>query len=157
MIEHKFLISNLNDLELLAKALAKQIKLNDTITLTGGLGAGKTTFVKFLVNSIANKNIEVTSPTFNILNIYEFEGNEIWHFDLYRLKNKNEIYEIGVDEALEQKLTVIEWPEIIKEFLPRNCLEINIEVKDNDEIRIFLARFGDNWKNRIEEVISEFR
>lgn len=155
MAKVELIISNLNELQSLASKLAKIIKFSDTITLSGELGAGKTTFTQFFLNSMADDNIEVTSPTFNLLQIYQINNCEIWHYDLYRLNDKSEAYELGIEEAFDKKISIIEWPEIIYDLLPLDRLELKIEfMKDSLlERKIIFTTFG-NWQERLGEVIN---
>ena len=103
--------------EELANKILKKIKLGDIVFLYGEIGVGKTTFIRYLINSFQKKNklrlTEVTSPTFNLVNEYDVGSFTIQHFDLYRLKNSLEIKNIGLFENSEQLLTLIEWPEKI--------------------------------------------
>lgn len=100
------------------------------ILLTGNLGAGKTTLVKHHVESLGGKVDEVDSPTFSIVNTYSVLGNEIHHFDLYRLNSLEEIEDIGFMEYIDSGATCfIEWPEKIAEFLPsEQVLNVDITV-----------------------------
>ena len=106
---------------------------HNVITLSGDLGAGKTTLAKYLLKNFDINQEEVTSPTFNILNIYDSKDFQIWHYDLYRLKSSEEVFNLNYEEALEQKLVLIEWPEIIKKYLPRKRIDITIKILDNSE------------------------
>ncbi len=84
------------------------------LLLKGNLGAGKTTFTQFLMKEL-NSSDEVTSPTYSIVNEYETPEGSVFHFDLYRLNDISEVYDIGMDEYLEKgRLSVIEWPEIFE-------------------------------------------
>ena len=93
----------------------------DIIFLMGEMGVGKTTFVRYLINEFQKKNnldlTEVTSPTFNILNEYQIEDINIKHYDLYRLKEFNEINNLGILEDTENSLILIEWPTLLLDNL----------------------------------------
>ena len=114
----KINISKEKDTKLIAERLCKHINLGDFILLTGNLGVGKTTFIKYIINYLQRKNrkkiSEVPSPTFNITNEYQIKKILIKHYDLYRIKNKKELYNLGFQENLKKQITLIEWPEIIK-------------------------------------------
>ena len=101
----------------LAKNFSEIIKKGDIILFHGEIGVGKTTFIRHLINSLQIKNnlnlTEVTSPTFNLVNEYDVGIFTIKHYDLYRLKNSDEIKNIGLLENSKEILTLIEWPEII--------------------------------------------
>ena len=93
----------------------------DIVFLTGEMGVGKTTFVRYLINEFQKKNnldlTEVTSPTFNILNEYQIEDINIKHYDLYRLKEFNEINNLGILEDTKNSLILIEWPTLLLDNL----------------------------------------
>lgn len=108
------------------------------LCLEGSLGSGKTFLAKHIIqNLLNNKNTKVTSPTFGIVNVYTIsDKNAIYHFDLYRIKNIQELEDIGFFEALESGICIIEWPEIARKFL-QNVLNISIKVLNKDE-RLFI-------------------
>ena len=111
-------ISSIRKLEKITNKIKKIISPGDSIFLYGEIGVGKTTFVRFLINSYEKENkikkSEVLSPTFNIVFEYKIKKFKIQHFDLYRLKNFSDIKNIGLFENSENILTIIEWPELIK-------------------------------------------
>jgi tRNA threonylcarbamoyladenosine biosynthesis protein TsaE len=150
MTKLEFKVHNLEETRELAKKVAKLIRIYDVITLQGDLGSGKTTFSKLLINFIAGPHHNVTSPTFNLVHNYTFAQGAIWHFDLYRLKESEEIYELGLDEALEN-ITIIEWPEIINYILPKDRLEIVIKY-DIDGTRTYFLTLCGKWQDRINEI-----
>ena len=115
----------------LGRKLAESSKPGSTFCLTGDLGAGKTTLVRGIARALNIKSV-VQSPTFNIMKVY-FDGDRpLIHIDAYRLADVNT--DIGLDEYIgyETGITVIEWPEFIKDLIPENAIEVNItHVKDN--------------------------
>jgi tRNA threonylcarbamoyladenosine biosynthesis protein TsaE len=115
--------------------LLKQGKLN-VVTFSGDLGAGKTALIKDLLQNFNIPNTEITSPTFNLLNIYDKPDSDdlIWHYDLYRLKSSDEILDLDFEQALEQYLTLIEWPNIINNYLPKNRIEVTIKISEERRI-----------------------
>ena len=106
--------------------------------LKGNLGAGKTTFTQFLLKKLGS-NDEVSSPTYAIVNEYHSPKGKIFHFDLYRMKNIDEVYDIGMEEYLDNAfLCIIEWPEIYEEELadfPHH--EMKIENLGDERVIIF--------------------
>ena len=102
----------------LAKELSEILKKGDVVFLHGEIGVGKTTFVKNLINSLQFnlklKETEVTSPTFNIMNEYNFKSFLIKHYDLYRLKSDTELKDLNLFEKNDKSILFIEWPQIIK-------------------------------------------
>ena len=127
-------ISSIQDLEKISNKIKKKLKPGDVIFLYGEIGVGKTTFARLLINNYEKeKNLkvsEVLSPTFNIVFEYDIKKLTIKHYDLYRLKNDNDIKNIGLFEDLEQTITLIEWPELIKEK-PSNRIDLFFEYSEN--------------------------
>ena len=122
----------LEDSKLYASQVAKQIKNDDTILFYGDLGSGKTFLIKEIVSSLGIKN-EVTSPSFSIINQYEGKCT-IYHIDLYRIKNKNEIINTGLEEILSaEAILFIEWPQIIEDEITWQHYRLNIETNQTDE------------------------
>ena len=114
----KINISKEKDTKLIAERLCKHINLGDFILLTGNLGVGKTTFIKYIINSLQRINrqklSEVPSPTFNITNEYQIKKILIKDYELYRIKNEKELNNLGIQENLKKQITLIEWPEKAK-------------------------------------------
>ena len=131
-------ISSLSDLEKIAKKIQKKIFPGDCIFLYGEIGVGKTTFARLLINNCElenkKKKSEVLSPTFNILFEYHINNLQIKHYDLYRLKDKKDVNNLGVFENSEQCITLIEWPELIDKK-PLNRIDIFFKYSDDMEKR----------------------
>ena len=127
-------ISSIHDLEKISNKIKKKLAPGDVIFLYGEIGVGKTTFARLLINNYEKeKNLkvsEVLSPTFNIVFEYDIKKLTIKHYDLYRLKNGSDIKNIGLFEDLEQTITLIEWPELIKKK-PSNRIDLFFEYSDN--------------------------
>ncbi len=111
-------ISSIRELEKIANKIKKILSPGDSIFLYGEIGVGKTTFTRLLINNYEKENkikkSEVLSPTFNIVFEYKIKEFIIQHFDLYRLKDFKDVKNIGLFENSEKILTIIEWPELIK-------------------------------------------
>ena len=120
-------ISSLKDLHKFTNKISKIILPGDYLFLFGEIGVGKTTFARQLINVFELKNnikkSEVPSPTFNILFEYELKDFIIKHYDLYRLKNEEEIKNLELFEIEEKNITLIEWPELIKNK-PTNRIDL---------------------------------
>ena len=142
-------ISSIRELEKIANKIKKKLSPGDVVFLYGEIGVGKTTFARLLINSFENekklKKSEVLSPTFNIVFEYEMKEFTINHFDLYRLKNDNDIKNIGLYENLEQSITLIEWPELIKNK-PQNRLDLFFEYKDDYNERSLIIKTNGRLK-----------
>lgn len=131
--------------ENIAKAFSKELKAGDVICLNGDLGTGKTAFSKGLVKALGFQE-PISSPTFTVVNIYEGARLPIYHFDVYRIDDYEEMYEIGYEEYIfGGGISLIEWSEKISEILPENRYEITIEKdfeKHEDYRRITIERIG---------------
>jgi tRNA threonylcarbamoyladenosine biosynthesis protein TsaE len=123
----------------IAKEVSKMVVKSTIVTLIGELGVGKTFFASCLINELLKKEglptATVTSPTFNIVKIYDLSQFSIYHFDLYRLKKPEEIYELNIEEAFKN-VSIIEWPELIEDILPKDVIKITISLQN--EIRNLL-------------------
>jgi tRNA threonylcarbamoyl adenosine modification protein YjeE len=126
-------ICNQSQLQNLASTIAKQAKVGDVFGLKGTLGAGKSFFAAAFINSLLEKKAAILSPTFNLLYSYQTPKGSVHHFDLYRLKNADELENIGFFDCLKNGICLIEWPEIAEKFLIRNYTEIKIEIKNEEE------------------------
>ena len=135
MKHYKFVSNNEFDTKNFAKKLASKLQPQDVIVLTGELGSGKTKFTEGFLSYFGLGN-EISSPTFTIVNEYKKENINIYHFDVYRLEDSSEFYEIGGEEYFENGICLIEWGELIEDALPKNYIHITF-AKDNqnDNIR----------------------
>ena len=126
------------DTILLGKKVGALVQPNDIIALTGDLGAGKTTFVKGIAEGLGIQDY-VTSPTFVIINVHK--GNLVLnHIDLYRLEDKNEIEDLGIDEYFKSGgVSIIEWAERLGDLLPKYSERIGIEVVSENERKICVS------------------
>ena len=142
-------ISSIRELGKIADKIKKILLPGDVVFLHGEIGVGKTTFARLLINGFENekklKKSEILSPTFNIVFEYEIKEFTIKHFDLYRLKNDNDIKNIGLYENLEQSITLIEWPELIKNK-PQNRLDLFFEYKEDYSERSLIIKTNGRLK-----------
>ena len=145
--EFKINLVNLRETEKLAKKIAKRIEPRSFISLRGKLGVGKTTLASLIINNLSKKKIRVLSPTFSLVNIYDLKNIKVWHYDLFRLSNKKEIFELDFELALLD-CVIVEWPEIITEYLPHKRIDIHL---DEDESLLRYATVRRINKNKICE------
>lgn len=143
-------LKTLEDTQIFSKKISKIIKSGDIIFLYGEIGTGKTTFVRFFVNYLEDKNrfknSEVLSPTFNIVYDYDIKNLKILHYDLYRLKNYKDIFQLGIFETSKNHIKIIEWPELI-EPKPKDRIDILFKYSKFEESRqIEIVGFG-KWKD----------
>jgi tRNA threonylcarbamoyl adenosine modification protein YjeE len=134
----KIILSSEKKTEELANKLLKKFKLGDIVFLYGEIGVGKTTFVRYLINGYQKENniklTEVTSPTFNIINEYEINQTKINHYDLFRIKSVEETKNLGLFDNLSNSITLVEWPQIIKEK-PKNLIEFDFKYENDHQQR----------------------
>ncbi|QFG53610.1 tRNA (adenosine(37)-N6)-threonylcarbamoyltransferase complex ATPase subunit type 1 TsaE [Chryseobacterium sp.] len=130
-------VNNLEEWQQVAEKVSQLLEHN-ILLLKGNLGAGKTTFTKFLLKTLGSTD-EVSSPTYAIVNEYTAPQGSIFHFDLYRMKSVDEVYDIGMDEYLDRAwLCIVEWPEIYaSEFNGLPYHEMLIENSDTGRKVIF--------------------
>lgn len=138
MITGEFISAGAEETKQFAQRFAKELKSGDVICLNGDLGAGKTAFVQGLAKGLGIDDY-ITSPTFTIVNEY-FGDLPLYHFDVYRISESDEMYEIGYDEYITgDGICVIEWSEIISDILPpkRYDIEIKRDYDKGENYRIF--------------------
>ena len=139
MNNFKLVSNNEADTMNIAKKLANNLKKGDVVVLTGELGSGKTKFVEGFLSYFGLEN-EISSPTFTIVNEYKNNVSNIFHFDVYRLSDVSEFYEIGGDEYFNKGICLIEWGELIKDALPKNYIHLFFEkdIDDDNKRRILI-------------------
>ena len=164
MLADPFIMLHAFDLELLdlgeiAKIFAENTENSDLLLLSGKVGSGKTEFARLIIKANAKKeNIdieEVSSPTFSLIQSYEFKKCKISHIDLYRVKSELELFELGIPDVFDNQITIIEWPEILeKESLARYVSIKILETKKLKEYRdVKVAFFGDGWDDLIGALL----
>ena len=121
------LVTLANEAETMALGakLIAQLSVGQIVCLTGGLGAGKTTLVRGMIQSVLGP-IDVPSPTYTLVQTYEMPDFELWHCDMYRLERPDDGYELGLMDAFEETVCLIEWPDKLGTLIPENTLGIDI-------------------------------
>ncbi|MCI5545047.1 MAG: tRNA (adenosine(37)-N6)-threonylcarbamoyltransferase complex ATPase subunit type 1 TsaE [Azospirillum sp.] len=122
----EFICANESETIKLGQKLADFAQCGDTFALYGTLGMGKSVLARAFVQKLTNAT-EVPSPTFTLVQCYEAADFDIYHFDLYRIKSPEEVFELGMEEAVYQGVCLIEWPEKMGAYLPKNIFKIEIE------------------------------
>ncbi len=143
-------LKSLEDTRNFSKNISKIIRTGDIIFLYGEIGVGKTTFVRFFINYLENKNgiknSDVLSPTFNIVYDYNIENIKILHYDLYRLRKYKDISQLGMFETSNDGIKIVEWPELIKPK-PKDRIDIEFQYsKLIDSRKVKIIGFG-KWKD----------
>ena len=136
----------------LAKAVAAVIRPQDCVTLSGTLGAGKTTFMRYFLQALGHEGA-VLSPSFMILQSYDLAIGSVHHVDAYRIEDSSECEELGLGELLAHDIVCIEWPEICADWLPKDAININID-SINEHRRVKIAAFG--REDELERVTQNF-
>ena len=161
-------LPDLNATQALAEEVVTLSSSGDVITLGGDLGCGKTTFARAFIRVLAvrhgegDRDEEVPSPTFTLVQIYERRPAPVWHFDLYRVKKPGDAYELGIEEAFEDAISLIEWPEKLGRLLPAERLDLGLEFSGetspvgnelNGPRMATLTGYG-KWVTRLEELAT---
>ena len=143
-------LKSLEDTKKFSSYISNIIKAGDIIFLYGEIGVGKTTFVRFVINSIERKkkikNSDILSPTFNIVYDYDIGGIKILHYDLYRVKNNKDISQLGIFVSSKDCIKIVEWPEFI-ENKPNDRIDILFKYsKLMNSRKVKISGFG-KWKD----------
>ena len=143
------IVKSLEHLNSLSQKVAEKISKNDCIFLIGEIGIGKTTFARYLINYLQEKNgekiTEVLSPTFNLLYEYDLKGIKIMHYDLYRIRDEKELKQLGIFLDNQDTIKIIEWPQLINIPLS-DKLEIHLDYVKNEKERDIKFIGSSKWK-----------
>jgi tRNA threonylcarbamoyladenosine biosynthesis protein TsaE len=137
-----------------AARISELAEVGDVIALKGDLGCGKTSFARSFIRARGGAE-EVPSPTFTLVQIYELTPAAIWHFDLYRIKSSEEAWELGIEDAFSEGISLIEWPERLGPLLPRRRLEIEFLFGDRPDERRALINAGESWRQRLAGISAD--
>ena len=143
------IVKSLEHLNSLSQKVAEKLSKNDCIFLIGEIGVGKTTFARYLINYLQEKNgekiTEVLSPTFNLLYEYDLKGIKIMHYDLYRIRDEKELKQLGIFLDKQDTIKIIEWPQLINIPLS-DKLEIHLDYVKNEKEREIKFIGSGKWK-----------
>ena len=143
------------------RALARLARPGDLIALEGDLGAGKTLIARAFINALPGPDgspfyEEVPSPTFTLVQVYERLPAPVWHFDLYRIERPEEIFELGIEEALAEGISLVEWPQRMGEvFRVAGRLDVQISFASHETARDIRLLGGPAWQERIGALLSD--
>lgn len=139
----------------LAASLAAVARAGDVLALWGDLGTGKTVFARAFVNALSPNAEEVPSPTFTLVQVYDTAICPIYHFDLYRLEHPIEAFELGIEDAFAEGVSLIEWPERLGGYIPKDRLDLTLSHPPANAgangRRAVLSGLG-SWARRIKEL-----
>jgi len=151
---YKYTLHNLDDSKAFARKLGALLVPGDVVLFKGDLGAGKSTLIRTLIQSLCGETTEVPSPSFTLVQTYEAPQFEIWHFDFYRLEDTEEIFELGIEEAFQSGVSLIEWPERLGSYTPKNHLLIEITQGLIYDERFLTLIPTDLWHARADALLS---
>ena len=135
----------------LAGALARLARIGDVFALSGELGTGKTVFARAFLRALGVEE-DVPSPTFTLVQTYETEAGPVYHFDMYRLENPEDAFELGIEDAFADAISLIEWPGRLGGLLPPGRLDVAFGYGEADDARrVTLTCHGD-WPERLEHA-----
>lgn len=140
----------------LAAAFAKHLTKADVLLLIGDIGAGKTHFARSLIQAKLGYAEDVPSPTFTLVQTYEAEDIEIWHTDLYRLTHPDEVVELGLTEAFETEICLVEWPDRLADLTPSSALTLDLKLTETAEERLLTLTWSDpKWDDRLKDILND--
>ncbi|MFU8880785.1 MAG: tRNA (adenosine(37)-N6)-threonylcarbamoyltransferase complex ATPase subunit type 1 TsaE [Rhodobacterales bacterium] len=142
--------------EVFAARLGKLLRAGDTLLLEGLIGAGKTHLARSLIQSRLRVQEDVPSPTFTLVQTYDAGDTEIWHADLYRLSGPEDIVELGLTDAFETAICLIEWPDRLGELQPDTALTLRLGQGETDDMRRLELTWTDpQWDVRLKGLTSD--
>ena len=130
-----------------AAQIAAILRVGDTLLLSGEIGAGKSAFSRAVIRTLAQADIDVPSPTFTLVQTYELAAYDIWHCDLYRLTHPDEALELGLDDAFETAVCLIEWPDRLGDDAPSTALTLHFEAHPDGHTVTFTP--SQAWAHRL--------
>jgi tRNA threonylcarbamoyladenosine biosynthesis protein TsaE len=129
-----------------ARAMGAFLRPGDVILLEGGIGAGKTHFARCLIQSLLHVPEDVPSPTFTLVQEYDTQAGALWHADLYRLGGPDEIIELGLTDAFETAICLVEWPDRLGDLRPETALTLQFADGPEEDSRRLTMRWSvDRW------------
>lgn len=144
----------------LAAHMSKHLRAGDCLLLSGPVGAGKTHLARSVIQTMMARDgvvEDVPSPTFTLIQVYETSVGEVWHTDLYRLSHLDELAELGLEDAFETAITLVEWPDRLGPIRPARYLDLTLTIPDidSDDRELTLNAIGPNW-DWVSGVIKSF-
>ena len=132
----EIIIKDIESIGTAARQFVNEIGSHKVFAFYGTMGAGKTTFIKAVCEVLGVKDV-ITSPTFAIVNEYESDNGPIFHFDFYRIKKLEEVYDMGYEDYFYSgSLCLIEWPELIEELLPEDAVKVSITEQEDGSRKV---------------------
>ena len=141
----------------LAQSLAPKLRPGDCLLLSGPIGAGKTLFCRFFIQSLLDQPEDIPSPTFTLVQTYETQKGEVWHTDLYRLAGPADAAELGLFDAFEEAICLVEWPDRLGQDAPESALWLTFEPDPEtpDKRTLRLNWTDPKWADRLEHIADD--
>ncbi|SHJ86885.1 tRNA threonylcarbamoyladenosine biosynthesis protein TsaE [Shimia gijangensis] len=153
-LQSKISLASPEDTRAIAQRLGGYLHAGDVLLFEGDIGAGKTHFARCLIQSLLPEPEDVPSPTFTLVQTYETPDFEIWHADLYRLSSPDEVVELGLTEAFEDAVCLVEWPDRLAELKPEKALTLSLQMTDTRGERELTLRAKDSrWAVVLDKMI----
>ena len=144
------------DTAALATRIGALLRPGDALLLSGGIGAGKTHFARALIRSLQDMPEDVPSPTFTLVQVYDTAAGELWHTDLYRLSHADEVIELGLLQAFEEAICLVEWPDRLGDLAPVSALALSFAPGEEEETRrLSISWQAGDWGERLEEICHD--
>ncbi|MGP6088625.1 tRNA (adenosine(37)-N6)-threonylcarbamoyltransferase complex ATPase subunit type 1 TsaE [Antarctobacter jejuensis] len=149
----EILLSTPDDTRAFAQRVGRVLRPGDVLLLHGQIGAGKTHFARSLIQSLQDGPEDVPSPTFTLVQVYDTRAGELWHADLYRLTGPDECVELGLTEAFESAICLVEWPDRLEDLTPANALNLSFAEAASEDARVLTLSWTDpRWDSLAEGV-----
>ncbi len=149
------ILADLDATRRLGRRLTNLLEPGDVIGLGGDLGAGKTALARHIIATLAGEAMEVPSPTFTLVQAYEFAAFTLWHFDLYRIEQPTDVLELGFDEALDDGVSLIEWPERMGPLIPAERLDVVLTQGAEEDARLVHLEARGSWVARLPRITDD--
>lgn len=145
-IQSEILLASPESTAHFAQFLAAHLGPGDVVLLSGGIGAGKTHLARSAIQSLLEVPEDVPSPTFTLVQTYDTVKGELWHADLYRLSDTSELVELGLTDAFEDAISLVEWPDRLGSLCPPNSLNLSLQLTADEDTRLLtLQSASDRW------------
>jgi tRNA threonylcarbamoyladenosine biosynthesis protein TsaE len=142
-----------SETQALAIQIGATLAAGDVLLIEGPIGAGKTHFARSLIQALLPVQEDVPSPTFTLVQVYDGPESEIWHADLYRLSAPDEVVELGLTDAFDEAICLVEWPDRLAELAPENALHLQLDVSEQaEQRRLTLSWTSPHWLEKLEGI-----
>lgn len=134
-------------------ALGPLLRPSDVVLLEGDVGAGKTHFARALIKSVLLETEDVPSPTFTLVQVYDTQQGTLWHTDLYRVSSESEVEELGLLDAFDEAICLVEWPDRLGQAQPGSALLITLG-QDGEGRSVTLTWTDPRWTERVGQLLA---